>query len=111
MNSRLADYVVALSETGSFRRAAERCYITTPTLSIQIRTLEEFLGVTLFDRAVQPVRLTAQGRALLPRFLHISRSVRELRDAAGELARLDPAVEDAAHRSRPADPDPRQLRR
>lgn len=43
-------YLVVLAEEGSFTRAAERVYLTQPALSVQIRKLEEALGVRLFDR-------------------------------------------------------------
>ncbi|RDI96216.1 hydrogen peroxide-inducible genes activator [Meiothermus sp. QL-1] len=50
MNLEQLRYLVVLVEEGSFTRAAERVYLTQPALSIQIRRLEEELGVRLFDR-------------------------------------------------------------
>jgi len=65
-------YLVALSETGHFRKAADSCSVSQPTLSIAIKKLEEELGVTLFERArhkVSPTpvgeRIVAQARTVL----------------------------------------------
>lgn len=65
-------YLVALSETGHFRKAADSCNVSQPTLSIAIKKLEEELGVDLFERArnrVTPTpigeRIVAQARIVL----------------------------------------------
>jgi len=60
-------YVCAIVEAGNFSRAAERCKIAQPSLSQQVRKLEEDLGVKLFDRLGRSVRLTEAGRAFIPR--------------------------------------------
>jgi LysR family transcriptional regulator, hydrogen peroxide-inducible genes activator len=59
-------YVCAVADTGNFSRAAERCQIAQPSLSQQIRKLEEDLGTKLFDRLGRSVRLTDAGRAFIP---------------------------------------------
>ena len=59
-------YVCAITETGSFSRAAERCKVAQPSLSQQVLKLEEDLGTKLFDRLGRSVRLTEAGRAFLP---------------------------------------------
>ena len=55
-----------VAEQGSFSRAAQQLGYSQPTISVQIRQLEEELGVRLFDRIGHAVRLTDQGRAMLP---------------------------------------------
>lgn len=55
------EYIVAVDTYRSFVTAAEKCFITQPTLSIQIQKLEETLGVKIFDRGKQPVIPTAIG--------------------------------------------------
>ncbi|MEU0468548.1 LysR family transcriptional regulator [Amycolatopsis sp. NPDC006131] len=59
-------YVVAVAETGSFTRAAQRCLVVQSALSHQIARLERELGARLFDRTSRRVRLTAAGAAFLP---------------------------------------------
>ena len=60
-------YFVAVVETGSFTRAAERCNVAQPSLSQQIMKLEKEIGHPLFDRLGRKVALTDVGRQLLPR--------------------------------------------
>ncbi len=59
-------YVVNLALEQHFARAAQRSYVTQPTLSQQVKKLEEELGVVLFERSSQGVRLTAAGKDFLP---------------------------------------------
>jgi len=70
-------YFVAAAEAGSISRAAQRCGVAQPSLSQQIRRLEESLGVRLFDRLGRGVALTDEGRALVPRARRILGEVRE----------------------------------
>ena len=55
------EYAVAVDTYRSFVLAAQKCFVTQPTLSMQIQKLEEFLGVKLFDRSRQPVVPTEIG--------------------------------------------------
>jgi LysR family hydrogen peroxide-inducible transcriptional activator len=50
-------YIVALNQTGHFGRAAEKCFVSQPTLSVAIKKLEEELGVSLFERSRSQIRL------------------------------------------------------
>ncbi len=61
MNTRDLEYLVALAEELHFGRAAERCHASQPALSGQLRKLEDRLGVKVFERTKQHVRLTAIG--------------------------------------------------
>lgn len=65
MNLRDLKYFIALAEHGHFGRAADACCVSQPTLSGQLRKLEAFLGVTLFERTNRAVQITPIGRALL----------------------------------------------
>ncbi|QUH03846.1 LysR family transcriptional regulator [Saccharopolyspora erythraea] len=59
-------YVIAVAETNSFTRAAERCLVVQSALSHQVARLERELGARLFERTSRRVRLTAAGAAFLP---------------------------------------------
>jgi LysR family hydrogen peroxide-inducible transcriptional activator len=55
------EYIIAVDTYRSFVAAAQKCFVTQPTLSMQIQKLEETLGVKLFDRSKQPIVPTAIG--------------------------------------------------
>lgn len=55
------EYIVALDSYRSFVTAAEKCFVTQPTLSMQVQKLEDTLGVKIFDRSKQPVVPTEIG--------------------------------------------------
>ncbi|MHB1093551.1 hydrogen peroxide-inducible genes activator [Thiobacillus sp.] len=76
-------YLVALADYGHFGRAAEACFITQSTLSTQIKKLEEFLGVTLFDRSLKRVSPTPVGQEILA----VARNIVEDAERIRELAR------------------------
>jgi LysR family hydrogen peroxide-inducible transcriptional activator len=59
------EYIVALDTHRHFAHAAEQCYVTQPTLSMQIQKLEDELGVKLFDRTKQPVIPTEAGEPII----------------------------------------------
>lgn len=59
------EYVVAVEKHRNFARAADSCFVTQPTLSMQIQKLEEELGVKIFDRSHQPVITTQIGSEII----------------------------------------------
>src|SRR5690349_3110714 len=59
------EYVVAVDSFRHFAAAAAHCFVTQPTLSMQIHKLEEELGVKIFDRSKQPVLPTEPGLAII----------------------------------------------
>lgn len=75
-------YFQALNHHGHFGRAAEACAISQPALSVQIKELEESLGLRLFERSARHVRLTSFGREFADRADTILRSVDDLGDLA-----------------------------
>ncbi len=64
INLRDLEYLVAVDEEQNFRRAAERCFVSQPTLSGQLKKLEERLGVQLIERTTRQVTMTDVGRAV-----------------------------------------------
>ncbi len=65
MNLKDIKYLIAVAETQHFGRAAERCFVSQPTLSGQIKKLEEELGVSVFERTNRSVRITPIGEQIL----------------------------------------------
>lgn len=59
------EYVVAIAEHGSFVRAAEHCRVAQPSLSAQVRKLETWLGMMIFERTTRRVIVTAEGRSFV----------------------------------------------
>lgn len=82
MNLRDLQYLVALAETRHFGRAALRCHVSQPTLSAQLRKLEEFLGVTLIERRPRRVGLTPAGEAVVERARRMLRDAEDIRALA-----------------------------
>jgi DNA-binding transcriptional LysR family regulator len=81
-------YFVAVAETTHFTRAAERVHVSQPSLSQQIRALENELGATLFSRARGNVALTEAGEALLPLARRILADAETARLEVQELVQL-----------------------
>lgn len=82
-------YAVAVEEEGHFGRAAARCHVSQPSLSVQIRKLEEEIGGSLFDRQGRKVRVTPLGATFLPHARGVLARIEEARAAAR--GALDPA--------------------
>ena len=92
MSIRRLRTLLAIAEQGSFARAADAVHVSQAAVSMQMKSLEEELGVTLFDRGRRPPALTASAHALLPKARDILdgydallRSVRDDGGLAGEL--------------------------
>ncbi len=64
---RQLQYVIAVADELSFRRAAERCHVSQPSLSAQLAQLEELVGVRIFERDRRRVIVTAAGRDIVER--------------------------------------------
>jgi len=82
MNLRDLQYLVALAETRHFGRAAAHCHVSQPTLSAQLRKLEEYLGVALIERRPRKVALTAAGEAVLERARRMLQDAEDIRALA-----------------------------
>lgn len=83
MNLRDLRYFVALADTRHFGKAAERSFVSQPTLSAQIKKLEQYLGVQLIERQPRKVTLTETGAKILP----LARRILQESDEIVSLAR------------------------
>jgi LysR family hydrogen peroxide-inducible transcriptional activator len=89
------EYLLAVANYGSFSLAAQQCFVTQPSLSMQIKALEEELGVILLDRTKKPVIPTEAGavvlenaREALRSYNYVKESVNELKGEVGGTLRL-----------------------
>lgn len=79
------EYLMAVANCGSFSVAAEHCFVTQPSLSMQIKALEEELGVILLDRTKKPIIPTAVGEIVLERARQTLHSYNCIRESVAEL--------------------------
>lgn len=86
MNLRDLTYFTILAETKHFGEAAKRCFVSQPTLSMQIKKLEEEFGLSLFERSNKQVFLTDEGKTLLPLVKKILVQVNELKELSHSLS-------------------------
>jgi LysR family hydrogen peroxide-inducible transcriptional activator len=82
---RQLQYASAVADLRSFRRAAERCHVSQPSLSAQVIHLEEALGVRLFERGSRRVLVTAAGEAVLSRVRRLLLEAEDLADSVRQL--------------------------
>ena len=78
------EYIAAVTQHGSLRRASENLHISQPALSEGVSRLERELGVTLLDRRRSGARISRHGRELLSNMLEVLEAVDRLRRAAGD---------------------------
>jgi LysR family hydrogen peroxide-inducible transcriptional activator len=72
------EYILKLEELKNFQKAADKCYITQPTLSMQIKKAEETLGYKIFDRSTNPISLSTFGKEIISELRTIKESVNNL---------------------------------
>lgn len=84
MNIRDLEYLVALAEYKHFRRAADACRVSQPTLSGQIRKLEEELHTTLLERTSRKVLFTQSGLLLVEQARRILREIKYFKEMASQ---------------------------
>ena len=73
-------YVLAVAEYKNFTFAAEKCFVTQPTLSMQIQKLEDELGVLMFDRSKKPIQLTEIGSKIVNQAKNIVNEAGRIKD-------------------------------
>ena len=82
MNLRDLNYLIALADLRHFGKAAQACFVSQPTLSTQIKKLEDELGVALIERAPRKVMLTPAGQDAVQRARRIVAAVEAMKQAA-----------------------------
>lgn len=75
-------YIVALAQERHFGRAAEKCHVSQPTLSVAVKKLEEQLGVLLFERSAVDVKVTEIGRQIVDQAEKVLLEASQIRDLA-----------------------------
>lgn len=83
MNIRDFQYLVAVAETEHFGEAAKRCFVSQPTLSTQLKKLEDELGGILIERSTKRVRLSPLGERVLIEAQHILHAVKKIKHLSG----------------------------
>lgn len=73
-------YVLAVAEHQNFTKAAEKCFVTQPTLSMQIQKLEDQLKVQIFDRSKKPIELTDIGKKIVNQAKNIVDEANRIQD-------------------------------
>jgi LysR family hydrogen peroxide-inducible transcriptional activator len=73
-------YVLAVAEHKNFTLAAEKCFVTQPTLSMQIQKIEEELNILIFDRTKKPIQLTAIGQKIVEQAKNIVNEAGKIKD-------------------------------
>ena len=79
------EYFLAVANCGSFSLASEHCFVTQPSLSMQIKALEEELDVVLLDRSRKPVIPTEAGEAVLAQVRNVLTEYRRIQEVVAEL--------------------------
>ncbi len=74
------EYILAVAKYRHFGKAAKACFVTQPTLSMQVLKLEEELGITLFDRSRSPILITAEGELVIEQARSVIREEKRLYD-------------------------------
>lgn len=82
MNLRDLHYLVTVAETLHFGKAALLCHVSQPTLSMQLKKLEDELGVQLFERTNKQVMLTPIGSAMVARARHVLAEIAQMKQLA-----------------------------
>ena len=75
-------YVVTLARERHFGRAAERCHVSQPTLSVAVKKLEDELGISLFERSKSSIRVTEVGQRIIEQSQRVLDQVGVIRDMA-----------------------------
>ena len=82
MNLRDFKYLIAVAEHKNFRKAADACFVSQPTLSMQLKKLEEYLQIQLIERNSRNILLTDAGKEILEKAKNINYLAESIKDTA-----------------------------
>lgn len=77
-------YILAVAECQNFTQASEKCFVTQPTLSMQIHKLEQELGITIFDRNKKPIQVTQVGKKIVEQAQNIVNEAKRMEDVVAQ---------------------------
>ena len=77
-------FIVAVGREKNFRRAAEKCFVSQPALSLAVKKLEDELGIALFERNRTEVRITQAGQAIINQSTLVLDEVAKIKEIAME---------------------------
>lgn len=79
------NYILAVDRCRNFAQAAKECFVTQPTLSMQIQKLEDYLQIIIFDRSKSPVEPTPMGKKVLENAMRVMKNAQELEELSKSL--------------------------
>lgn len=79
------NYILAVDRCRNFAQAAKECFVTQPTLSMQVQKLEDYLQIIIFDRSKSPVEPTPMGKKVLEYALKVMHGAQELEELSKSL--------------------------
>tara|TARA_B100001564_G_scaffold354896_1_gene366284 strand:+ start:262 stop:1176 length:915 start_codon:yes stop_codon:yes gene_type:complete len=79
MNIRDFEYIVAVERFGHFGKAAEACHVSQPALSMQIKKLEDYLGVVIFERTNKSLLITERGKQIVARAKDVIQAANDIK--------------------------------
>lgn len=85
MNTSTLEYIISVYETKSFITASEKCFVSQPALSMQIKKFEEYIGIQIFERGTKQVLITKSGMKIVNQTYKILDEVNNLKKIAEPL--------------------------
>ena len=81
-------FIVAVGREKNFRKAANKCFVSQPALSLAVKKLEEELGITLFERSRTEVRITQAGQSIINQSIVVLDEVAKIKEIALSLIHI-----------------------
>jgi LysR family transcriptional regulator, hydrogen peroxide-inducible genes activator len=85
MNVQQLKYIISVSETLSFGKAAKKCFVTQPTLSTMVARFEDEIGIIIFDRKTKPITITQEGENIVKQLKVVTKELDNLEEIVNGL--------------------------